>query len=209
MSTKVQFIEKLSKLEGAAFTLANILCGRVIGQIARGFPDDPEVRSQAGLYLALLKLYPQDVVNVPTMWKRMLDNADDNSSALDGLDLSEQDKAAWADSMGESEKDRMRNAAPIIAKVMQEEGPTADIKAWYDLSPLAQHSLAVRTERNLFNAITRYESWTSEEGARLRKVCGDAVQPLETLVNELCESLKDDIDAARSNGVRVAQRQAA
>ena len=143
------FINKLSKLEGAAFTLANILCGRVIGQIARGFADDPEVRAQASLYLALAAQYPQDVVNVPTMWKRMVDNAPDNTSSLDGLDLTDEEKAEWASSMGESEKDRLRNAAPILAKVMQEEGPSADLTAWNDLPPLAQHSLAVRTERGV------------------------------------------------------------
>lgn len=208
MSTTT-FIDKLAKLEGAAFTLANILCGRVIGQIARGFADDPEVRLQASLYLALLKTYPQDVVNVPTMWKRMVDRAPDNTSSLDGLDLTEEEKAEWASSMGESEKDRLRAAAPILAKVMQEEGPSASLTAWHDLPPLAQHSLAVRTERNLFNAIKRYSTWTSEEGARLRKVCGDAVDPLAKLVSELCESLKDDLDQARANGVNVAQREAA
>lgn len=208
MSTTT-FIDKVAKLEGAAFTLANILCGRVIGQIARGFPDDPEVRLQASLYLALAKLYPQDVVNVPTMWKRMVDRADDNTASLDGLDLTDAEKAEWASSMGESEKDKLRAAAPTIAKVMQEEGPSASLTAWHDLSPLAQHSLAVRTERNLFNAITRYSSWTSEEGARLRKVCGDSVEPLAKLVSALCEGLKDDLDQSRANGVNVAQRQVA
>lgn len=204
------FIEKLVAIEGAALVLANILCGRVIGQIARGFGDDEEVRAQASLYLAIRAQYGADaVVSVPAMFNRMLKNADDNGKALEGLDLTEDEKKEWAKQMGESEADQLRNSVRKVADVMSEEGPKATIKAWYDLSPLAQHSLAVRTERNLWSAITRYESWTSEEGARLRQIHADAVAPLAELVNGLCASLKDDLDQARSNGINVAHRHAA
>lgn len=203
------FIETLVKHEGAAITLASILCGRVIGQVARGFAEDDEVHAQTSLYLAIKAQYPESTVEVPNMFKRMLANADDNSTALEGLDLTDEEKAEWAASMGESEADRLKSSVRALADLMNEEGPSADIKAWYDLTPLAQHSLAVRTERNLWNSIARYESWTSPEGARLRQISADAVEPLKELVSKLCESLKDDLDQARSQGVNVAQRHAA
>lgn len=203
------FIEQLVELEGAALTLANILCGRFIGQVARGFGDDEEVRAQANLYFAIKAKYGKEVIEVPAMWQKMLSNADDNSAALAGADLTPEEEAEWKAAMGESEADRLRNCAKELLRIGKEEGPKADIKAWYDLTPLAQHSLAVRTERNLFNAIKRYSSWTSEEGARLRQITGDAVEPLAKLVGDLTESLKDDLDQARSNGVNVAQRHVA
>lgn len=207
--SKKGFIERLVDLEGAALVLANITCGRVIGQIARGFGDDEEVRAQASLYLAIRAQYGEDaVVSIPVMFNRMLKNADDNTKALEGLDLTDEEKAEWAAQMGDSEADQLRKSVRKVADVMAEEGPTATIQAWYDLSPLAQHSLAVRTERNLWNAVKRYSEWTSESGAHLREVHSAAVEPLKELVSELCTTLKDDLDKARSEGVNVAQRAA-
>lgn len=203
------FIETLAKHEGAAITLASILCGRVIGQVARGFAEDEEVVLQANLYAALAKAYPASVVPVPKMFGRILRNADDNMSALAGLDLTAEEKAEWAESMGESEKDRLQNSAHALHALIKEQSACADLKSWYDLTALAQHSLAVRTEKNLQGSISRYASWNSEEGARLHKISEEAVAPLAELVSNLCESLKDDLDQARSQGVNVAVRNAA
>lgn len=203
------FIDIVAGLEGAAIVLSSIECGRVIGQVARGFHEDPEVHAQASIYLALKALYPETVVAYPKMHARMLSNAPDNSDALKGAGLSEAEQKEWAAAMGESEADRLRNSIKPLMALMQEEGPSADLKAWFDLPVLAQHSLAVRTERNLKNAVARYATWDSEEGVHLYEVSKAAVDPITAAVSALCEANKDELDKARSEGVNVAQRIAA
>jgi hypothetical protein len=208
------FIEKLSKLEGAATVLAAITLGRAIGQVARGFPEDPETKAQVSLYLALAKLYPhgmhgqprRGVVNIPTMFTQMLKNTPDNSSFVKDLNLTPEEQKEWAAQMGMSERDKLNAAARPFADLCKAEAPTATLKAWYDLTPLAQHSLAVRTERNLAQAINRYTSWTSEDGAMLLEIATSSAEPLAELVSEITENYRDELDQARANGINVATR---
>jgi hypothetical protein len=210
------FIEKVSKLEGAATVLASILCGRFIGQVSRGFPEDPETVAQANLYCALAKLYPagkrgpnHGCVTISKMFTRMIAKADDNSAFTDGLSLTDAEKAEWALEAGKSERDKLKDAVRPVLDLVKRENERATIDTWYDLTPLAQYSLAVRTERNLLDAEKRYASWTSEEGAGLHELAVKAKAPLAKLVGDLCASFKDELDQARASGINIATRVAA
>lgn len=199
------FFTKILKIEGAATVLASILCGRVIGQVSRGFADDEEVIAQATLYKMIHKTYPEATIEVAAMFKRMLDNAEKNTTGLEGLDLTDEEKAAWGEQMGDSEYDLLRKSVRPLIDMLNAIEETPD--AWNELTPLAQYSLAVRAERNLWNAIARYESWTSEEGARLRTQAAEAYPELEKLVSALVAGYSDELEQARSNGVNIATRE--
>lgn len=203
------FIEKLVKdAPGAAKALGNTLCGRFIGQIADGFGDDPEVRAHVSLYLALRKTFPgNNIVAAPKMWERMVKRASDHNDVFEGItDVSPEELAEWKAELGPSERDVLRQALPTIMRILKEEGPSATLKAWYEISPVGQHSLAVYAEQGLWRSVTRYEGWDSEDGATLRQEAVDSVEPTSTLVTKLDESIKDELDEARSRGVRVAPR---
>lgn len=199
------FFTKVNKIEGAATVLASILIGRVIGQVSRGFSEDDEVVAQATLYKTIKLAHPDSTIEVAAMFKRMLDNAEKNSSGLEGLDLTDAEKEEWAGQMGVSEHEQLRTSVRKLVDLLNTCEPTAD--AWADLTPLAQYSLAVRTERNLWNAIARYESWTSEEGARLRTQASTAYPKLEELVSTLTAGYSDELAQARQNGINIANRE--
>jgi hypothetical protein len=199
------FFTELLKLPGAATAFGAITIGRVIGQVARGFAEDDEVVAQATLYKMVKATHPDDTIEVAAMFKRMLENADSNTAGLEGLDLTDEEKAEWAGQMGVSEHEQLRTSVRTLVDLLSGIEETPD--AWNDLSPLAQYSLAVRTERNLWKSIGRYETWTSEEGTRLRKQASDAYPKLEKLVSTLTAGYKDELDQARSNGIRIAERE--
>lgn len=199
------FASKVIAIEGAATVLASILIGRVIGQVSRGFAEDDEVIAQATLYKAIHDKYPKSTIEVAAMFKRMLANAETNSSGLDGLDLTDAEKEEWASQMGVSEHEQLRTSVRGLVDLLDSVEGTPD--AWQDLTPLAQYSLAVRTERNLWNAIARYATWTSEEGARLRTQASDAYPKLEELVSKLTAGYSDELAQARSNGINIANRE--
>lgn len=199
------FFAELLKIEGAATVFASITIGRVIGQVSRGFASDDEVIAQATLYKSVADAFPESTIKVAAMFKRMLDNAEKNSTGLEGLDLTDAEKEEWAGQMGQSEHEQLRTSVRGLVDLLNACEPTPD--AWNDLTPLAQYSLAVRTERNLWNAIARYETWTSEEGARLRKQAGDAYPKLEELVSKLTAGYSDELAQARQNGINVANRE--
>jgi hypothetical protein len=199
------FFAEVLKLEGAATVLAAITAGRVIGQVSRGFAEDDEVIAQATLYKTIAAKYPQGTITIAAMFKRMLGNAQTNSAGLEGLDLTDAEKEEWAGQMGVSEHEQLRTSVRGLVDLLNSVEPTPD--AWADLTPLAQYSLAVRTERNLWNAIARYESWTSEEGAKLRTQASEAYPKLEKLVSELTAGYSDELAQARSNGINIANRE--
>jgi len=109
--------------------------------------------------------------------------------------------------MGVSEREQLRKSVRKLVDLLDKAELVAD--AWDELTPLAQYSLAVRTERNLHNAQVRYATWTSEEGTRLRTQAEETLPLLHELVNELTEFYADELDQARSNGIRIADRLAA
>ena len=203
------FIEKLVKdAPGAAKALGNTLCGRFVGQIADGFGDDPEVRAHVSLYLALRQTFPgNSIVAVPKMWERMVKRASDHNDVFDGVEgVAPEELAEWKAQLGPSERDVLKQALPTIMRILKEEGPTATLKAWYDIGPIGQHSLAVYAEQGLWKSVTRYEGWDSPDGAALREEAVKSVEPTSKLVTTLDESLKDELEEARSRGVRVAPR---
>jgi hypothetical protein len=199
------FFTEILKIEGAANVLGSITIGRVIGQVSRGFGSDDEVIAQATVYKMIKQTFPESTIEVAAMFKRMLDNAAKNTTGLEGLDLTDAEKAEWAGQMGESEHDQIKGAVRPLLDLLNAHEATPD--AWNDLTPLAQYSLAVRCERNLWNAIARYETWTSEEGARLRQQAADAYPKLEKIVSKLVAGYEDDLAQARSNGVNIATRE--
>lgn len=199
------FFTSILKIEGAANVLGSIVCGRVIGQVSRGFADDEEVIAQATLYKMIHKTFPESTIEVAAMFKRMLDNAEKNTTGLEGLDLTDEEKAAWGEQMGDSEHDQLRKCVRPLIDLLDGIEETPD--AWNDLGALAQYSLAIRCERNLWNAIARYETWTSEEGARLRTQAAEAYPKLEALVSKLVAGYSDELAQARSNGINIATRE--
>jgi len=200
-------MSKILKIPGAAIVLASILIGRVIGQVARGFGENPEVTLQASVYLTILAKFPNDVVSAAVMFRRMLENAKDNKNFLEELQISEEDKILWDKQLGKSERQRLADSVPTLLKLLNT--TTASHSSWDSLPVIAQHSLLVRTERNLVEAITRYQSWTSEDGARRLEQANAAMTPWAALVAQFEEKHAVELQAERDAGKHLAQRIAA
>lgn len=204
-------IERILKIPAAAQILASKIIGRVIGQVANGFHQDPQLIAELSVYKAIQAKYPVDTVTLPDMFKSMVKRASNEvpvpefDVALSNMDAEQRE--LWSSGRTDkSERQALIDAMPRITGMYVE--AANDATCWNDLSTIAQWSLLNHTEAALPEKVRLYSTWRGTNGTRLLTEANEAIVPFAELVSEFLndEAVQADLANEAANNVQVPER---